>query len=84
MTNQHPLTEEMIQDIDLRYRSAAFWECHGFEDVSVYEQKNIALCMRAVADWQLKQCVAWLEGYEPEGWAAEQMKKDLRPTQEDK
>jgi hypothetical protein len=64
MTDQHPLTDEMIQDIDLRYRSAAFWECHGFEDVSVYEQKNIALCMRAAYDKgmedRLEQVMCWL------------------------
>ena len=32
------------------------------------------------ADEQLKQCVAWLDGYEPEGWAAEQMQEACRPN----
>ena len=36
-------------------------------------------CMRAAADWQLEQCIAWLDGYESEGWAAGQMRDDLRP-----
>jgi len=31
------------------------------------------------ADQQLEQCVAWLDGYEREGWAAEQMRSDCRP-----
>lgn len=31
------------------------------------------------ADQQLEQCVAWLDGYEHEGWAAKQMRTDCRP-----
>lgn len=31
------------------------------------------------ADQQLEQCVAWLDGYEHEGWAAEQMRNACRP-----
>ena len=31
------------------------------------------------ADRQLEQCVAWLDGYERDGWAAEQMRSCCRP-----
>lgn len=74
MTDQHPLTDELIDELAAKFMSEPTGE----------QVVNRDHDMRAAADWQLKQCVAWLEGYEPEGWAAEQMKKDLRPTtQED-
>jgi hypothetical protein len=40
------------------------------------------VCAKAAqwgADQQLEQCVAWLDGYGREGWAAEQMRSDCRP-----
>lgn len=91
MTNQHPLTDEIIQDIDLRHRSASFWECHGFEDVSVYERENMVRCMRAVADWQLEQVFKWIrdniqsqeadyEWYYVFDSQIEDLKKAMRPT----
>ena len=31
------------------------------------------------ADQELEACVAWLDGYEREGWAAQQLRSDRRP-----
>ena len=63
----HPLTSEMVQSI---------WDQVGNEKSGGFTQDDL---MRAAADWQLEQCIAWLEGYDPEGWAAGFMRDDLRP-----
>ena len=47
MTNQHPLTDEIIEDILLnRY----WWELEPCQD-----------SLRDAADWQLEQCLEWLK-----------------------
>ncbi len=51
---------------------AKYWE-------GSYEIDIATLAARWGADQQLEQCVAWLDGYEHEGWAAEQMRNDCRP-----
>ena len=60
----HPLTDEI---------------CLLIDDSSMIDEDDWRGYMRAGADWQLEQCIAWLEGYDPEGWAAGFMRDDLRP-----
>jgi hypothetical protein len=47
-------------------------------DSRTYSEYMYAQCAQWGADQQLDQCVAWLDGYEHEGWAAEQMRTDCR------
>jgi hypothetical protein len=46
-----------------------------------WKQQAFTKAVQWGADQQLDQCVAWLDGYEHEGWAAEQMRTDCRPKQ---
>lgn len=57
------------------------WRRGGPADAAVnnaYERHIATQAARWGADQQLEQCVAWLDGYEHEGWAAEQMRNDCR------
>ena len=52
----------------------------GAEASEMTEQAYIATqAARWGADQQLDQCVAWLDGYLRDGWAAGQMRNDCRP-----
>ena len=58
MTDQHPLTDEMCEELSCFYLS-------NFGDTG----EGIVQDMRAAADWQLEQVIEWLETaleYDPE------------------
>jgi hypothetical protein len=87
MTDQHPLTDELIEEI------AQFEP--DLTDPLRYNRTND---MRAAADWQLEQVIKWLKGnlgsslyVEPVGYSGseldadyviEDLQKAMRPTQE--
>ena len=52
-------------------------------DLQLLTPSNLDYLATQAAQWgadkQLEECVAWLDGYEREGWAAEQMRNDCRP-----
>lgn len=65
---EHPITPppELVQQwVDKQ-------DFPTFEDIATQ-----AACWGA--DQQLEECVAWLDGYERDGWATKQMRKDCRP-----
>ena len=76
MTDQHPLTDEIM------------YELHG--DKRGYSNPFDADDMRAAADWQLEQVIAWLEDsledhrYSGIGilvdWVIEDLREAMRPT----
>ena len=71
MTEQHPI----IPPLELMEQ----WhkECHKtHEPFLVHIAKQAA---QWGADQELESCVAWLDGYEREGWAAHQLRNDRRP-----
>ncbi len=75
MTNQHPITPppELVQDWAQKAQLLT-----GDDPVAFAE----LLCAKAArwgADQQLEHCVDWLDGYERDGWAAEQMRNGCRP-----
>ena len=58
MTDQHPLTDEMCEELSCFY-------LFNFGDTG----EGIVQDMRAAADWQLEQVIEWLETaleYDPE------------------
>ena len=78
MTQQHPLTDEMIEEL------AQF-----NPDLLTGEQVIIRdHDMRAAADWQLEQCIIWLENLDrrytlaKHSTLAKMMREAMRPTQE--
>ena len=48
MTNQHPLTDTICEELS----------CFPFEDC---DEEGIMTDMRAAADWQLDQAIEWLK-----------------------
>ena len=80
MTNQHPLTSEMVQDI---------WNEVAYEKSGRFTQDDH---MRAAADWQLEQVIKYLDrdflivlwsNHLPVSTHMDRFKKAMRP-QEDK
>jgi hypothetical protein len=78
MTNQHPLTDEIIEEI-----------AEIAEDVSCYDYPiPIFRCdMRAAADWQLEQVIEWLNETISERGSnleavniPEELREAMRPT----
>ena len=80
MTDQHPLTDEMCEELSCFYLS-------NFGDTG----EGIVQDMRAAADWQLEQVIEWLETaleYDPElantrPYIHLDLKEAMRPQQED-
>jgi len=78
MTNQHPLTDEILSQ---------FGEpgLEGYEDKRLFFNDD----MRAAADWQLEKCIEWLENLDSKYFLAKHitlakmMSEAMRPTQED-
>ena len=66
------------------------WLCSNDYPWGPLEQTSITITANrlqniatAAAQWganqELESCVAWLDGYEREGWAAHQLRNDRRP-----
>ena len=68
MTDQHPLTDETCERISLRCASTT----------TSLERNN----MRAAADWQLEQVIAWLDDTDCDDpqETAQRLKQAMRPT----
>jgi hypothetical protein len=41
--------------------------------------KTVTEFAQQIADQELEACVAWLDGYEREGWAAQELRATRRP-----
>ena len=70
----HPLTDKIIEQIA------------QFEpDLTDSLRLNRTNDMRAVADWQLEQCIDWLEDTDCDDpqETAQRLRKAMRPQQED-
>jgi hypothetical protein len=75
MTQQHPIVpppelvkqwiKEFSQPNDPRWQE--------------YEQDIATCAAQWGADQELEACVAWLDGFDREGWAAEQLRSARRP-----
>ena len=65
MTEQHPLTDEIIDELRVGKYS-----------------KSIDHNMRAAADWQLEQCIAWLDDTDCDDpqETAQRLREAMRPT----
>ena len=72
----HPLTDEILSQ---------FGEpgLEGYEDKRLFFNDD----MQAAADWQLEQCIEWLENLDSKYFLAKHitlaMREAMRPTQED-
>ena len=73
MTDQHPLTDEMCEELSCFYLS-------NFGDTG----EGIVQDMRAAADWQLEQVIDWIEEYLTAGDViSESLKEAMRPQQQE-
>ena len=71
MTEQHPLTREIMDKIHGPATAHSGPRFYGSDD------------MRRVADWQLQQVIDWIRGTHEE-YIIKELKKAMRPTtQED-
>jgi hypothetical protein len=85
MTDQHPLTDEMLEAIHKDYQEAIN-EC----DTLICLKIEFDKALRAAYDLSTKRCVDWLYGYPDAGmfppapeWLGEEMEKELLAQQED-
>ena len=75
---EHPLTDAKCRDIanNLCFR----WQPHVHQDEVLYGEDD----MRSAADWQLEQCIAWLDDTDCDDpqETAQRLREAMRPTQE--
>ena len=97
MTEQHPLTDEMCKKIS-RFGARSYLSMTQFslDERARMMELDVYYDMRAAADWQLEQCIDWLENkldcytYTFDGAAEidydnlfKDFKKAMRPQRED-
>ena len=85
MTEQHPLTDEMCKKIS-RFGARSYLSMTQFslDERARMMELDVYYDMRAAADWQLEQCIDWLEDTDCDDpqETAQRLRKAMRPTQE--
>ena len=81
MTNQHPITPppELVQQW---CNDSTMSGVHYNERFWTYEQRIATAAAQWGSDQELEACVAWLDGYEREGWAAQELRTARRPIRD--